>query len=397
MEQEEKKRKRRRLFVWTAVVLVVLLVLAGAFIARRYYIISQAEISGKAVDTGEWFDIRPEGIVSANGEEVYTQMRLGTENKVIVMFCGGGISINEYTAARPYIGLRIADEPGFYSDDIEGMIPDYCAIGIGVQSDENPFSDWSIIVIPYTTADFHIGTTEYAYTALDGSEAVLNHHGYLNYRAIMDEAVRYTGSAPDELLICGWSAGGYATAILAPEIMEDYFPDAGHVTVCVDSSLLELDHWERIFRDVWAAPEEFTQKIHSSNLIVDFLGALYDEYGDENVTYLYIGSVRDGALTKYQSFFDVSSYTANNVNVNVYTGYLREMLRQLGGRIPSCGIYLFDSLPFSLRPTQFRLTQHTIIETAMVFWPVTDRVSVASWLYDAVEGNVTSHGLNLLR
>jgi len=178
--------------------------------------------------------------------------------------------------------------------------------------------------------------------------------------------------------------------------MENYFPGAGHVTLCVDSSLLLLDNWQAVFRDVWNAPEKFTEKIESRNLIVDFMGDLYETYGDE-ITYLYIGSVRDGALTRYQTYFDFGIYAASNRNAAVYTAYLREMIRQLTEKVPTIGIYLFDRLPFSIRPNQFLLTQHTILETRTAFWPLTNRTAPIFWLDRAISGDVTTLGLNLLR
>lgn len=390
----EKKRHIPILLIAVICVLVIaVLLLAG--LAVRYYIIISSRTAVQPPSSGEWFEIAPEGIVSADGSPVVTRMRLGAENKVIVFFFGGGISLNDYTAARPYTGLTIDVDPGFYSPNGSTQIPDWCGIGISDSTPANPFRDWSVIVIPYTTADFHVGGAEYEYTALDGTDAVLHHHGYENYRAIMDEALRYVGQ-PDELLIAGYSAGGYGAAMLTRDLMQNYFPEAGHVTLCVDSSLLILDNWREILRDIWNAPEEITEKIRSDNLIVDFMTDLYETYGDA-LTYLYIGSVRDGALTRYQTYFDIGEYTANNQNVAVYTDLLRTMVRRLRENVPSIGIYLFDRLPFSIRPNQLLLTQHTILETRNVFWRLTDQIPVAYWLEQAVSGDVKSIGEKLLR
>ena len=178
--------------------------------------------------------------------------------------------------------------------------------------------------------------------------------------------------------------------------MQNYFPDAGHVTLCVDSSLLILDSWPEVFTDVWNVSSDLTAKLKTENLIVDFMSYLYDTYGDD-MTFLYIGSTRDGALTKYQTYFDIGSYVTNARNATVYTAYLRVMVRQLQKKVPTIGIYLFDGLPYSLRPNLFSLTQHTILETRTVFWPLTQRTSVIRWLDRAVAGDVQTLGLELLR
>lgn len=390
------KSRKSSLRFWLLCLLGAILLAGLAWFGSRYYIILQARRPEMAYDPGAWFEIAPEGAVTGKGEPLSTRMRVGAENKVIVFFYGGGISYDAFTAARPYLGRMMDTEPGFYADSTEGSIPDFCELGIGSRQQNNPFRDWSIVVIPYTTGDFHIGTADFSYTALDGTEKVLHQHGYDNYRAILDEAVTYTGNAPEELLIAGWSAGGYGAAILAEELMTDYFPGAEHVTVCVDSSLLILDSFSRIAREVWQAPDAITEKIRTDNLVVDFLSDLYDTYGDE-VTYLYIGSVRDGALAKYQCYFDTGVYGISNRFVWVYTNYLRQMISQLRENIPSIGIYLFDRLPFSWIPWMSMLTQHTILETQTAYWNLTAGRSPIRWLYAAVNGQVDTVGLEKLR
>ena len=65
------------------------------------------------------------------------------------------------------------------------------------------------------------------------------HNGYNNYSAFMDTVKPYVGQ-PDTLLVTGFSAGGFATSLLADDVI-DRFPSAKNTTVCVDSSLLLYD------------------------------------------------------------------------------------------------------------------------------------------------------------
>ena len=383
---------------WLRTALIALGALAlAAFIIlgiRAFVILRARQVP--SYDAGTWLEITPSGVVSANGEPVKTRMRIGSENNVIVFFYGGGISVNEDMAARPFTGAAdLSGENGFYTDSIDGMIPDYCELGLGSSGRSNPFRDWTIIIIPYTTADFHIGTGEYSYTDLSGREQTLYHHGYTNYRAVMDIAAQYAGM-PDELLIAGYSAGGFGAVMLADDLIRNYFPEAGHVTVCVDSSYLLWNGWEEAVRDIWNAPEEIAEKFVSDNPIVDFMTALYETYGEE-MTYLFIGSTRDGELSRYQNYFDTGVFRTNNALGSQYTDSLRQMLGQLKRNVPTLCVYLFDQLPFSMRPDQFTLTQHTILVTNTATWPLTDRLSALVWLHGAVYGNLTDHGLDKLR
>ena len=387
--------KRRNGKLWKRLILiaVVLLLMAAAiWIEARYIMILRARTPAVAYDPGVWFEVAPEGAVTAEGEPLSTRMRVGTENKVVVFFYGGGLSVNDFTASRPYTGSKLLTfENGFYTADIDGMIPDYLELGLGSAVRNNPFRDWTILVIPYATGDFHIGTADYQYRKPDGSTAVLHHHGYTNYRAIMDEAMAYLGGDPEELLITGYSAGGFGAALLG-----NYFPDAGHVTVCIDSSLMFWEHFGQTAREVWGAPEELCEKFRTENPIADLLGELYETCGD-SVTYLFVSSSRDGELSRYQNYLNTGNYTVSNIHGRLYTAGLRDTIAELKRAVPTIGVYIFDRLPFSLLPSQMSLTQHTVLITPMAFWTMTDQVSPARWLYDAVNGNVRDHGLNLLR
>ena len=394
----KKEKKHHKLWwLWLAIPAAVLLVAAAAVFGMRYLTLLQAEIPRAETVPGTWIEIAPEGIISANGEPVHTEMRIGTENKVIVLFYGGGVSVNEYTAARPYIGTwTFADEIGFYAPDLVGTIPDYLESGLSSDHPNNPFRDWTILVIPYTTADFHVGTADYEYTDMDGEPAVLHHHGYTNYRAIMDEAMTWLEDDPEQLLIAGWSAGGFGAAALAGELMEEYFPEAGHVTVCIDSSVLIWDVFPETARSVWGAPEEILERCRTENLIVDLMSSLYAEH-DESVTYLYIGSTRDGALARYQNYFNTGVYRVTNTQGDMFLLSLQDTLSVLKRNIPTLSVYLFDELPFSLYPSQFTLTQHTMLISPMILAQLTDRVRPVDWILDATEGRVEDHGMQLLR
>ena len=212
----------------------------------------------------------------------------------------------------------------------------------------------------------------------------------------MDKAIQYVDGPVSELLIAGTSAGGFGAVMLAEEIIEDYFPEAEHVTLCVDSACQLYDRWAEVAEEVWGAPEELVDGIRSKNLVVDFMAELYQTYGDR-MTYLYIGSVRDGSLAKYQTYLNGLGFYVNDRQGQYFAEDLKQMVWQLRRAVPTVGVYLFDYLPYSLRPTQLRLTQHTILVSTTVFWTLTDRARPVDWLMDAVSGKVQNHGLYLLR
>lgn len=290
-------------------------------------------------ETGKWYRIYPEGCVAANGERTHADFYLGNENNLIVFFQGGGVSLNEYTAARPVSLYNKNMEEGFYMIHVD-LFSDL-SVGKGVleNSERNPFRDWSKLVLPYNTGDFHAGNGDFPYTALDGSHRMLHHHGYRNYRKVM-ETVTGLVPAQENLLICGCSGGGFGAALLADDMMSLY-PDCGNVTVLVDSGFLLLENWDSVAKDVWQAPKEIAETIHSDNITLDALTNLHEKRGDR-VKILFSCSVRDAALARMQNYMDYGNFSFKKEAGMVAQKNWQQMCDELRKRIPTVGLFLFD-------------------------------------------------------
>ena len=201
-------------------------------------------------EVGKWYRISPQGCVTSTGTSWHADYRHGRENRLIVQFGGGGVSWSEYMAARPN-RLVQGKEPQFYFPDTSWVADAQVNQGLCLQREDNPFSGWSVLVLPYSSGDFHCGTGDFPYTALDGARKTLHHHGYTNFQAAMEE-VRRVMPDPGKILVCGESAGGFGTALLTDAVMGIY-PDCGDVTCCVDSSLALKKDWDAALK-VWGAP-----------------------------------------------------------------------------------------------------------------------------------------------
>jgi hypothetical protein len=375
---ETKKSKRHIGKTILIVVLALLLIAAvlAAVILGKTVLVKHPELKGEP-EIGKWYRITPAGTKSSDGSEWHGLIRLGTENKVVVYFFGGGASINGYTSER---GKE------FFATT--ASVQDFVASGgIGSSAEENPFRDWTFLVLPYASGDFHSGTGEYHYTD-GGKEKIVYHNGYNNYSAFMDAAKPYVGE-PDTLLVTGFSAGGFATSLLADDVI-DRFPSAENITVCVDSSLLLYDGWHETAVDLWQSPEEISDRLTTDNIVLDSLTALYEKRGD-SVKILFDCSYRDDTLMQYQSFIDTGKMDKTRALGDQFQADLSKMVAGLQEHIPGVGIYIWN---YGEDPETHN-TQHTII-SSNVFDKLEDGVSVADWIYAAVNGDVQSHGLALL-
>lgn len=363
-------------------------VLLALVMAAAVYLWPREEVKREcpaSPETGRWYWVAPEGAVNSDGTTWRGQLKLGRENKVMVYLLGGGVSLDAYSASQSYTAVGNA---AFYYDRDDGVSDARLKNGITSGDELNPFRDWTTIVVPYTTADFHAGAGQANYTAQDGSNAVIYHNGYVNCMALLEKLRPLVGE-PDALLITGYSAGGFGAAMLAQDII-GYFPETENITVCVDGALLVNENWDSVARNRWHASEKIVERMTTGNLSLDHLTALHEVRGDVKI--LFTCSIRDGGLAKYQSYIEGNAYAPSEEYGDVMEENLRETVAALQEKIPGCGVYIWDDIAYSKEGT---LTRHTILTNPAVFRNM-GGASIAAWMHDAVEGRVENYGLELL-
>ena len=370
MKQSKKGGKAVKVLIIIAIVIAVMA--AGVFALLKATFLKSFPVLKGEPEVGKWYEVTVDGAKSSDGSEWHGIFRKGTENKVIVYFFGGGVSITPETSEG---GNK------FFATNMTAQ--DFVAQGgIGSDAEDNPFRNWSFIVIPYATGDFHTGTGVY-----EGNKTVY-HTGYSNYSAYVEQVKQYVGE-PDTLLVTGFSAGGFATSLLADDVI-DRFPSADNVTVCVDSSLLLYDGWHDTAVNLWKAPTEISDRLTTNNLVLDSLTALHEKRGD-SVKILFDCSYRDDTLMQYQSYINSGKMDKTKELGDNFQRDLKEMVNGLQTNIPDVGIYIWNCG----EDADTHNTQHTII-SSNVFDKLGNDRSVGEWIYDAVNGDVKNYGLELL-
>ncbi|MDE6142425.1 MAG: pectin acetylesterase [Bacilli bacterium] len=366
------------------IILSILLVLAIIFgiviflILKNTVLVKRPELKENP-EVGKWYRITPETAKSSDGSEWHGLIKLGKEkDKLVVYFFGGGVSITPYTS-----------EKGKEFFATTASIQDFVASGgIGSDSEDNPFKDWTFLVLPYATGDFHTGTGEYKFTDNKGKEKIVYHNGYNNYSAFMEEAKKYIGE-PTNLLVTGFSAGGFATSLLADDVI-DHFPKASNITVSVDSSLLLYDDWHKSATELWKSPQEISDRLTGNNIVLDSLVALHNKRGN-TVKILFDCSVRDDTLQQYQAYIDDGKMGKTKEYGDKFQKDLKQMVNDLQTNIDGVGIYIWEYGTDS----KTNNTQHTIISSNFLD-KLEDNKSIADWMIDSVNGNVKSYGIDLL-
>lgn len=371
---------------------IIILVLLVIVLCVYFFILQYPEIKNNP-KVGKWYRVSDKEMKDSEGNSYHALFKKGKENKVMVYFAGGGVSINSDTAKYDTYNTKLV-QPDFLANVTMNMG------GLATVSDQALFSDWTMILFPYATGDFHSGTGEYKYIDKDGKEKILYHNGYTNFKTAMDEILKKAGiENPDIVLVTGYSAGGWGASILANDVFTNYFPNAKSKTVLVDSSIALYDKWYDVAKNVWKVPEHIQNRIRTNNLTLDSLTALYEDYGDE-VNILFDCSTRDGDLSKIQRYFkDLVIDTNGEMPVEEVDGdnfevILKDFVTKLKEQT-NANVFIFNGYDWYGR--DINLTSHTIISTPIVWAKLNDtNKSIAEWLNDTINGTKKDYGLDLL-
>ena len=190
----------------------------------------------------------------------------------------------------------------------------------------------------------------------------------------------------------GYSAGGFATALLSDDIFTNYFPNANSKNVLVDASLLLYDNWHEVATDVWQTPKEISDKLTTNNLTLDCLKSLREKYGND-IHLLFDCSTRDGDLAKVQNYLDNGIMDVDEEKGDIFQQILKDTIPEF--QEIGVSLFIFDGISWYDDPRN--LTAHTIISTPAVWLPFEQQgKSVSGWLNDAINGNLKDYGVELV-
>jgi Pectinacetylesterase len=178
------------------------------------------QASAAASGTQAWERVVPGGDCQcSDGSEFRFWVREGNPEKVVFYLQDGGACFSAETCAR--------------KNDLYNITADESPTGRGGMFEfaepRNPFADYSVVYVPYCTADVHIGnaTTEYA------PGLTVRHKGYVNGTAAL-EHLAATFPRATEVVVVGESAGSVASPLYAG-LVSDRLPDA-RITVLAHGS-----------------------------------------------------------------------------------------------------------------------------------------------------------------
>ncbi|WP_304681817.1 pectin acetylesterase-family hydrolase [uncultured Clostridium sp.] len=372
----------KKVFKVLGIIILVLFIIA---LCVYFFILQYPEIRNNP-KIGKWYRVSDKAMKDSEGNSYHALFKKGSDNKVLVYFAGGGVSVNEETARDDTYNTKLV-KPDYLTNVTMNM----GGIASGVKG--SPFENWTIIMFPYATGDFHAGTGEFKYKDKDGKEKILYHNGYNNYTLAMKEIMERTEiDNPDTVLVTGYSAGGFVSSLLADDVFTNYFPSAKSKNVLVDASLLLNDDWHTIATDVWKTPKSISDKLTTNNLTLDCIKSLHEKYGDD-INLLFDSSTRDGDLAKVQNYFDTGKMEVDEEQGDVYQQILKDTIPKF--KEANVSLFIWDGIAWYDDPRN--LTAHTIIATPVIWLPFEEQgKSVAEWIDDVINGNAKDYGIDLI-
>ena len=371
--------EKKKLSVGKIVLIVLVILVVGAVVAVKSTLnkLAGGEIKELTAEhqTGTWYRFAPEGAIDSIGEPWHGLIRFGAENKVVLNFYGGGVSINADTAKE-------GDDFYYHTIGDQEFAQN---MGISAYDGKNPLKDWTFVNVPYCTGDWHIGTNDFPYTGKDGKPQILHHHGYTNFKLMMDMLLPYLGT-PDAVLVTGWSGGGFGASFLAEEIFRDYFPQVENKTVLVDAAFLLKDDWKDIADNVWGTPAHIAERFTGDNLVLDSLRSFSANVPDAKI--LFLCSVRDQALTQYQNYLNTGVFEASEAVGKEFENDLKVMVDELLA-LPNTSAFIWSD-----KDNDTELTFHTVTMIQFVGAEY-GGVRVSDWLMNAIDGRLVNYGMGL--
>mgnify|MGYP001043520764 CR=1 FL=1 len=156
--------------------------------------------------------------------------RAGDPSRLLIYLDGGGSCWSDHTCVT---SLTVNMDPSLYDPVIDADDLPRSTGAMDNEDPNNPFAGWTIVYLPYCTADVHWGSKDTTYedltglvTGVQGGEFTVQHRGFDNVLAVRHwMRQNLNRDTVNKVFISGSSAGAYG-AVLAYPVLRPLFRNA---------------------------------------------------------------------------------------------------------------------------------------------------------------------------
>ncbi|MFI5365876.1 MAG: pectin acetylesterase-family hydrolase [Candidatus Binatia bacterium] len=176
-----------------------------------------------------WTMISPSGPVTYNGKTLtamctdasqyvyFVKKGSGSDvNKLLVYYEGGG-ACWDYNTCNAHIEYATTGPSHNPANATTGFFD--------LSNPANPFTNWSMVFVPYCTGDVHWGNATQTYTSTDSmhpGSITIHHNGWPNAQ-VVEKWTREHFVNPDVLFVAGSSAGGYGALLNSLYLLQNAY------------------------------------------------------------------------------------------------------------------------------------------------------------------------------
>lgn len=228
------------------------------------------------LEAGQWHVIETGGeTLCARGTPYNFQVRPAADPDadLLIHFQGGGAC---------WSGLLCREGSSVFRDrPLEGALGRGTGI-FDVENPQNPFSDFTYVLVSYCTGDVHTGINDVEYTSND-TPFTLHHRGAINANAVLDWVFANV-EGPQTIMVTGSSAGAYGAIHHAPTIMDAY-PDS-RVVILGDAGVGAIpEGWDVL--QTWglfdSLPPDFAETFDPATFVINDMYLTYGEAYPDNM------------------------------------------------------------------------------------------------------------------
>lgn len=364
-------------FVGTFAILIVGFLYVYFIVLAKPGVISSMD---QAADN-KWHSIQLGAETSCgDGSEYRIFARRGKSQNLIIHFSGGGACWDDTTCSAPFkIGAMLEGTPKdlkiFYLADIPILIPAVLSGISNAQDQSNPFKDWNIVFIPYTTGDLHIGNTINTYQSKTGKIQVY-HNGRKNVLAALDW-ISKNFKNPAKVLVSGESAGAYASAFWAPSVAEIYTNQT--IYQLSDGSLLVSKRWPDIIDNVWKVESQSFLKFTVGQDVFENVLLNRSDSLNARIKHLHCNTLYDLILPKFSAALNHKS-SKTNAYIDEWSKDMLVSMKKLDDSDLDYHYFISDCQYDAKK----HATPHTLVLGAGFNTCGSDQLTFAQWLKKAV-------------